>query len=81
MLLYLHGGGYVIGNPQDYRVLTAEIGRATGVRTVVRTLASASFGSAVSVIVADWIDDGRWYAYNYSTVPSILFAVTGASPR
>ncbi|MBP7777057.1 MAG: protein kinase [Acidobacteria bacterium] len=54
---------------------------ATGVRTVVRTLASASFGSAVSVIVADWIDDGRWYAYNYSTVPSILFAVTGASPR
>lgn len=33
-LLYLHGGAYVIGSPQDYRSLTAELGRAAGVRAV-----------------------------------------------
>ena len=53
---------------------------ATGARAIERTLASQSLGSPVQVLVADWVDDGRWYAYNYSTVPSILFAVTGASP-
>jgi acetyl esterase/lipase len=34
VLLYLHGGGYVIGSPQAYRALTSELGRCTGVRTL-----------------------------------------------
>ncbi|MEN9704757.1 MAG: hypothetical protein RLZZ393_636, partial [Pseudomonadota bacterium] len=33
-LLYFHGGAFVIGSAQDYRTLTAELGRATGVRCV-----------------------------------------------
>ncbi len=32
-LLYLHGGGYIIGSPQGYRSLAAELGRAAGVTT------------------------------------------------
>jgi monoterpene epsilon-lactone hydrolase len=31
-LLYLHGGAFVIGSPEDYRSLTAELGRAAGMR-------------------------------------------------
>jgi epsilon-lactone hydrolase len=34
-LLYLHGGAYVIGSPQDYRSLTGELGRAAGARVFV----------------------------------------------
>jgi epsilon-lactone hydrolase len=33
-LLYLHGGAFVIGSPEDYRSLTAELGRAAGMRCV-----------------------------------------------
>ena len=33
-LLYIHGGAFVIGNPTDYRSLSGELGRATGVSTV-----------------------------------------------
>ena len=33
-LLYLHGGAFVIGSPQDYRSLSAELGRAVGARVV-----------------------------------------------
>lgn len=33
-LLYIHGGAFVIGNPTDYRSLSAELGRAAGVSTV-----------------------------------------------
>jgi epsilon-lactone hydrolase len=34
MLLYLHGGAFVIGSPHDYRSLSAELGRAVGGRAV-----------------------------------------------
>ena len=33
-LLYIHGGAFIIGNPTDYRSLSGELGRATGVRAV-----------------------------------------------
>ena len=26
----------------------------------------------------DWVDDGRWYAYYYTSLPSTLFVVSGA---
>ena len=50
---------------------------ATGERTLVRTLAPEGVAEPASVSVADWIDDGRAYAYNYTSVPSVLFVVSG----
>jgi monoterpene epsilon-lactone hydrolase len=34
-LLYLHGGGYVMGSPNTHRKLAADLSRAAGVRVVV----------------------------------------------
>ena len=53
---------------------------ATGERTVAHTLATAPLGEPASVLVADWIDEGRAYAYNYSVSPSVLFLVSGLRP-
>ena len=30
------------------------------------------------IYVTDWVDDGRWYVYNYTSLPSTLFVVSGA---
>ena len=38
----------------------------------------AGVADPASVLVADWFDDGRAYAYNYTSVPSVLFVVSGA---
>jgi eukaryotic-like serine/threonine-protein kinase len=53
---------------------------ATGQRALVRTIVPEGIHEPVSVYLADWVDDGRWYAYNYTVVPSVLFVVTGARP-
>jgi hypothetical protein len=50
----------------------------TGARTLVRQLAPDGVGQVATLYVVDWIDDGRWYAYNYTSLPSTLFVVTGA---
>ena len=34
VLLYLHGGGYIIGSPNDHRLLTVQLGRATKMRVL-----------------------------------------------
>ncbi len=34
ILLYLHGGGYIIGSPNDHRLLTVQLGRATKMRVL-----------------------------------------------
>jgi dipeptidyl aminopeptidase/acylaminoacyl peptidase len=52
----------------------------TGARTVAQTLDTGSLGEPASVLVADWVDEGRAYAYNYSVSPSVLFLVTGLRP-
>jgi Tol biopolymer transport system component len=52
----------------------------TGARTLARTLTPEGVGEPASVLVADWVDGGRWYAYNYTVVPSVLFLVTGVRP-
>ena len=44
------------------------------------TLAPEGVGDPATVIVADWFDDGRAYAYNYTSAPSVLFVVTGVQP-
>ena len=54
-LLYIHGGAFVIGNPTDYRSLSGELGRATGVSTVsldYRLAPEHPVPSAVDVCVA-----------------------------
>ena len=53
---------------------------ATGARTLAATLATGSLGDPASVLVADWVDEGRYYAYNYSVSPSVLFLVSGLRP-
>ena len=52
----------------------------TGARTSVATLAPEGLGAVAMIYVTDWVDDGRWYAYNYTSIPSTLFLVSGA-PR
>jgi hypothetical protein len=51
---------------------------ATGRRTLAHHVAEDGLGAVTQVTVTDWVDDGRWYAYNYTTVPSALFVVSGA---
>ena len=51
---------------------------ATGQRTLVHQMAQEGLGSITQISVTDWVDDGRWYAYNYTTIPSALFVVSGA---
>jgi hypothetical protein len=53
---------------------------ATGERTLALTIAPDGVGDPATVTVVDWVGDGRAYAYNYSTTPSVLFVVTGARP-
>ena len=52
---------------------------ATGRRTTERQLAPEGVGSVASIAVNGWVDDGIWYAYNYTSNPSTLFVVSGAT--
>jgi hypothetical protein len=51
----------------------------TGERTTVATLTPDGLGAVAMIYVTDWVDDGRWYAYNYTIIPSTLFLVSGAA--
>ena len=51
---------------------------STGARSLARELMPQDLGSVAALYVTDWIDDGRWYAYNYTSLPSTLFVVSGA---
>ena len=51
---------------------------ATGVRTIARQLQPEGVGAIAALYVMDWVDDGRWYAYYYTSLPSTLFVVNGA---
>ena len=52
---------------------------ATGARSVVRRArARGRVGPITALYVMDWVDDGRWYAYYYTSLPSTLFVVSGA---
>jgi hypothetical protein len=54
---------------------------ASGMRTVAGQVSAEGVASITQINVKAWIDDGRWYAYNYTTIPSTLFLVSGASGR
>ncbi len=51
---------------------------ATGVRTIARQLQPEGVGAITALYVMDWVDEGRWYAYYYTSLPSTLFVVSGA---
>jgi monoterpene epsilon-lactone hydrolase len=56
-ILYLHGGGYVIGSIASHRHLAAELGRAAGVRTLAldyRLAPEAPFPAAVDDALAGY---------------------------
>jgi len=50
---------------------------ATGARTLVRELAPPDRAGLYSVVVDQWVDDGRAHVYEYSFDLSTLFVVTG----
>jgi dipeptidyl aminopeptidase/acylaminoacyl peptidase len=54
------------------------IALATGARASVRRLAPEGVASITALFVTDWVDDGRYYAYYFSSLPSTLFVVSGA---
>lgn len=49
----------------------------TGVRSPAGQIAPEGLAVA-ALYVMDWVDDGRWYVYNYTTLSSTLFEVSGA---
>jgi hypothetical protein len=53
---------------------------ASGARTVVGRLSPEGMSGLAMIYVMAWADDGRWYAYNYTSIPSTLFVVSGAVP-
>jgi Tol biopolymer transport system component len=50
----------------------------TGVRVAVRRLAPEGIGAVATLYVQDWHEDGPWYVYNYTSLPSTLFVVRNA---
>jgi hypothetical protein len=58
----------------------ARVDLTTGARVAAGSIVPEGIGTPASVLVADWQDEGRAYAYNYTSVPSVLFVVTGARP-
>jgi eukaryotic-like serine/threonine-protein kinase len=50
----------------------------TGARATVREIAPTDVPSLSAISVSDWMDDGRGYAYNYTSVTSTLFLVSSA---
>ena len=51
---------------------------STGERVAVRTLTPDGVGTITALYVMDWVEDGRWYAYYYTSLPSTLFVVHDA---
>jgi len=87
----LRGSDHLVGWSRDSRAVFVQGGfevpvaiervdLATGLRTTTATIAPDGVARPASVFVADWVDEGRWYAYNYTTVPSVLFLATGITP-
>lgn len=64
-LLYLHGGGYVIGSPQSHRHVAAAIAKAAGALTLApdyRLAPEHAFPAALDDAIAgyDWLQANGW---------------------
>jgi dipeptidyl aminopeptidase/acylaminoacyl peptidase len=53
---------------------------ATGIRTLITTLAPPDRAGLVGVVPSQWIDDGRGYVYTYFRDLSQLFVASGVRP-
>ena len=65
------------------RTIPAQIARvdlATGARTLLREVAPPDLTGVASILVAQWLDDGRGYSYTYLRAVSKLFVATGVRP-
>ncbi len=85
----LRAGDRVVGWSRDSRAVFVQHGHdvptrvervdlRSGARATVHEIVPEGIGALATLMVTDWVDEGRWYAYNYTTVPSTLFVVTGA---
>jgi Tol biopolymer transport system component len=52
---------------------------ATGQRSVAGEVTPEGVAAVTQINVKAWAEDGRWYAYNYTTLPSTLFVVAPAA--
>ena len=50
----------------------------TSRRTLALEIEPEGTGPIATLYVTDWREDGRWYVYNYTLLPSTLFVVTRA---
>ena len=72
-VLYLHGGGYALGSPHEYRDLTSRIGRAAGARVLVpdyRLAPEHPFPAAVE----DALTSYRWLLAGGASPDRIVIA-------
>jgi monoterpene epsilon-lactone hydrolase len=72
-LLYLHGGGYVIGSPRSHRHLAAALAKATGAATLLpdyRLAPEHPFPAAVEDAVAAY----RWLLDRGAAAPRVVIA-------
>jgi acetyl esterase/lipase len=53
VILYFHGGGFVMGSPQTHRVVTWRLARATG-----RRVLAVAYRKAPDHAFPAWVDDG-----------------------
>jgi hypothetical protein len=62
----------------DVPAVVERVDLMAGQRTVAGQLAPEGVASVALIYVMDWIDEGRGYVYNYTSLPSTLFVVSGA---
>jgi hypothetical protein len=63
----------------DAPAIVERVDLTSGARTTVGQVSAEGVASITQINIKAWVDDGRWYAYNYTIVPSTLFVVSGAS--
>jgi monoterpene epsilon-lactone hydrolase len=73
VILYFHGGGFVMGSPQTHRVVTWRLARATG-----RRVLAIAYRKAPDHVFPAWVDDGAvafaWLVERGYAPKDILFA-------
>jgi eukaryotic-like serine/threonine-protein kinase len=62
----------------DVPAIVDRIDLRSGTRETVRQLVPSDVSSLSAISISDWIDDGRGYAYTYTSLTSTLFLVSGA---
>jgi hypothetical protein len=63
---------------REVPAIVERVDLVSGQRTLVSRVAPEGLGAIAMIDVTDWADEGRWYAYNYTSIPSTLFVVSGA---